>query len=191
MLDVCGRSPAFRAESSESWLNHGIDEKRLYVDLLLSGKFSLCPGGWTPATFRIYESMALGVVPVIIADEYVPPNGPNWNEVSLRIAEADLPHIERELNKHADRYLELGQRAHEAWQRYFRPELLIPYYSDALLSCIRSSAGKGSAAEEIKRWKSPQMYWANQWSIPQRVGNRVGRMAGQLRSRFGSARHAS
>ncbi len=176
LLEVCSGSKTLRAESSASWLNHDPDEKSLYVDLLLSGKFALCPGGWTPATYRIYESMALGVMPVIIADEYVPPAGPNWDEISLRIPEAELPNIERELNKHAERYLEFGRLAHEAWQRHFRPELLISCYCDALLSCVRSSAGTGSASEEIKRWRSPRMYWSNQWSIPQRLGNRFRRL---------------
>ena len=68
--------PVFLVETTASWLNHDISEKHHYVDVLLSGRFSLCPAGWAAVSFRIYESMALGICPVIIADELVPPNGP-------------------------------------------------------------------------------------------------------------------
>lgn len=176
LLEVCGQTPACHVESTASWMNHGTDEKSQYVDLLQSGKFSLCPAGWAPATFRVFESMALGIAPVIIADQFVPPSGPVWEDFSLRVAEADLPRIENELNRHGDRYLEMGQRAREAWQRYFRPDLLPSYYCDALLACIGSSAGSGSAEQEIKRWRSSEMFWANGWSIPQRISIKLRRL---------------
>lgn len=34
-------------------------------------------------------------MPVIIGDEYVPPCGPDWDDISLHIAEAELPDLER------------------------------------------------------------------------------------------------
>src|SRR6185312_2738070 len=68
--------PAFDIQSTKSWFNHSFEEKLLYKNSLINAKFSLCPAGWAPVTFRIYESMAAGRCPVIIADQFVPPTGP-------------------------------------------------------------------------------------------------------------------
>jgi hypothetical protein len=176
LLQVCGRSGAFQVESTQSWLNHGTDEKRHYVELLRAGKFALCPGGWAAASMRIYESMALGVAPAIIADDFVAPEGIDWSAVSLRIREADLDSLELILNRAVDDHEAMGRRAGDAWQRSFSPDRLMAFYADALLGCIRSSAGTGSAEQEVRRWRSRRMYRTNQWTLPQRVLNKLKRM---------------
>src|SRR5215831_4488653 len=43
-----------------------------FIDTMRSAKFSLCPRGNGPASYRVQESMALGRAPVIISDEWVP-----------------------------------------------------------------------------------------------------------------------
>ena len=173
-LKVCKDSPKFLVETTSSWLNHDVSEKHHYVDVLLSGRFSLCPGGWAAVSFRIYESMALGVCPVIIADEFIAPNGPNWSDFSIRIPEADVPNIATILEGFSDSYLEMGTLARKAWEQYFSPERVMKYYADALLSCIRTGLNTGSAAKEIARWRSFMTYWSNHWTIPQRVMIKIG-----------------
>lgn len=167
-FEVCKSSPEFLVEATTSWLNHDVSEKHHYVDVLLSGRFSLCPAGWAAVSFRIYESMALGVCPVIIADEFVPPNGPIWSDFSIRIPEADVPNIAQILGGFSDTYLEMGKKAQQAWEQYFSPERVIRYYSDALLTCIRTGLNTGSAGKEIARWKSFATYWSNSWTLSQR-----------------------
>ncbi len=44
-----------------------------YNDVISDSIFSLCPEGAGPNTLRIWESMALGAIPVIIADDWLPP----------------------------------------------------------------------------------------------------------------------
>ncbi len=168
-MQICGKSPAFLVESTTSWLNHDANEKDHYVDLLLAGRFSLCPAGWAAVSFRIYESMALGVAPAIIADEFVPPNGPNWNDFSIRVPEDNVENLASILDRFADKYLEMGQLGRQAWEQYFSPERVTGYYSDTLLACIRTGLNTGSAAQEISRWKSFGTYWNNSWTIPQRI----------------------
>lgn len=176
LLDVCSRSPAFKVESTESWLNHGPDEKRHYVDLLRAGKFSLCPGGWAPASMRIFESMALGVAPAIIANEFVEPPGPDWSAVSVRVPEGELPSLQSRLEALADSALAMGEAAHQAWREHFRPERIFAYYADALLRLIHENAGRGSVDEEVARWRSHRMAKLNGWTLPQRVANKLHRM---------------
>jgi hypothetical protein len=176
LLKLYAGSSDIKVEATQSWLNHGADEKQHYVQLLRSGKFSLCPGGWSAASIRIFESMALGVAPVIIADEFVEPAGPDWQAISLRVKEADLASLESILLEHADRHEEMGARAYEAWRKHFHPGVLTAYYADALLGCIRANAGSGSVNSDIERWRSHRTYKANGWTAPQRLTNRIKRL---------------
>ena len=176
LLDLYAGSSSFKVEATQSWLNHGAEEKLHYVQLLRSGKFSLCPGGWAAASIRIFESMALGVAPVIIADEFVEPPGPDWKAFSLRIREADLASLESILQQHAQQHEKMGARAYEAWCKYFDPNRLIAYYADTLLGCMRANVGSGSPKSDIERWRSHRMYRANGWTVPQRLSNRLKRL---------------
>ena len=71
-------------------------------------------------------------------------------------------------------YLEMGQKAKQAWEQYFCPERVNKYYSDALLTCIRTGLNTGSAGREIARWKSFATYWSNNWTLPQRFMIKLG-----------------
>jgi hypothetical protein len=56
-----------------SWHFEGSKEKiennsRKYIEVLGNTKFSLCPRGTGPSTIRIWESMAMGSLPVIFSD---------------------------------------------------------------------------------------------------------------------------
>lgn len=176
LIDLYGGSPAFQVESTDSWLNHDPDEQRHYVELLRSGRFSLCPGGWAPASMRIFESMALGVAPVLIADEFVEPKGPDWAAVALRVPEAELSSLQAVLESRGDDYLAIGERAAQAWQAHFRYDRLMGYYADALFTLVRGNATGGSMATEITRWRSSRMARLNGWTLPQRIANKLRRM---------------
>ncbi|MBO9648256.1 MAG: exostosin family protein [Variovorax sp.] len=175
LLSLYVNSPTIKVESTDSWLNHNVDERRHYVDLLLSAHFALCPAGWAPATFRIYESMAIGVPPVIIADQYTPPEGPEWGRFSIQVPEKDLPRLEEILKAHVPKAAEMGREARKAWLQYFRPDQMMQYYADALLSCMQSRRPSDSAAQEIARWRSWSTYWTNDWTLPQRANIKLRR----------------
>jgi hypothetical protein len=167
--------PRFKIETSESWLNHSTDEMKHYVDLLLSAKFSLCPTGWAAATFRIYESMALGVCPVILADHFVAPLGPDWSSFCLRVPEHKLPELESILLEKESEAMEMGRRARAAWERHFHSSIVISYYADALLACVGQPAERSPEAE-FQRWDSWKMRWSNRWTVSQRITSKLKRM---------------
>jgi hypothetical protein len=93
-----------------------------YFRVMRDSMFVLCPRGVAPSSYRIFESMKAGRVPVIIADEWVPPGGPNWAEFSLRIPEARLQHVPQMLERLVDRAPEMGLHASQAWERWFSRE---------------------------------------------------------------------
>ncbi|KAI4322317.1 hypothetical protein L6164_022024 [Bauhinia variegata] len=63
-----------------------------YQSEIARSVFCLCPLGWAPWSPRLVESVALGCVPVIIADGIrLPfPSAVKWPEISLKVAEKDV-----------------------------------------------------------------------------------------------------
>ena len=63
-------------------------------------KYTLCPRGNIIQSFRIYETIQLGSVPIIITDKYTYPfgNSIDWNSFSLIISENKIGDIENIIN---------------------------------------------------------------------------------------------
>jgi hypothetical protein len=179
LLKTLAEHPRFQIENTESWFDHPAAEKERYVDLLLSAKFSLCPAGWAGVTFRIYESMALGVCPVILADSFVPPQGPDWPSFSLRVPENKIGQLESILTQNENRHAEMGRRAREAWEQYFSPATVFGFYADALIACLREPRSREA---ELKRWHSFRMHWNNRWTFPQRLQIKLKKLASKSAS---------
>ena len=75
-----------------------------YALALENSKFILCPKGLGPSSWRIYEAMKAGRVPVIISDKWIPPVGIDWNSFSLRVPETEtnnIPAILRSIEQQA------------------------------------------------------------------------------------------
>ncbi|KAG8073090.1 hypothetical protein GUJ93_ZPchr0006g44844 [Zizania palustris] len=62
--------------------------------------FCLCPLGWAPWSPRLVESVLLGCIPVIIADDIrLPfPSVLQWSDISLQVAEKDVASLEMVLD---------------------------------------------------------------------------------------------
>lgn len=73
--------------------------KAEYVEVISRSRFALCPRGAGPSTLRIWEAMAAGVIPVIIADDLRLPLGIDWNGCSIRIPEGDIGSIPKILSE--------------------------------------------------------------------------------------------
>ncbi|KGN46874.1 probable glucuronoxylan glucuronosyltransferase IRX7 [Cucumis sativus] len=71
-----------------------------YQSEIVRSVFCLCPLGWAPWSPRLVESVALGCVPVIIADGIrLPfPSAVNWPEISITVAEKDIGKLGRILD---------------------------------------------------------------------------------------------
>jgi hypothetical protein len=172
LVEAYQNNKEYFVNTSKSWYDHNVDEKIAYVELIKRSKFSLCPAGWAPPTLRLYESMAIGRCPVIIADNIILPKGPKWDDFSLIYsAKKDISDLNAFLLKHESRYEEMGAKAKENWDKYFAGDLLKQYYADSLLSLVRTTP-KYTIDYEIKRWRSFSNYWNNNWTVPQRVINK-------------------
>lgn len=172
MVNLFGDNSDFCIETTNSWLNHGLDEKASYVNLIRNSKFTLCPAGWAPASFRIYESMAMGRCPVIIADQFVPPLGPDWDDFALFLPERKIKDLSGFLAENEHIANKMGANARTAWKSYFCEKNVTQYYADSMISVIRSAASV-SKEQELKRWRSFRLQWSNGWTLLQRVINKL------------------
>jgi hypothetical protein len=66
-----------------------------FLSLAVESTFCLCPRGYGLNSFRLYEAMQLGCIPVIITDEpYLPWNDElNWNEFSVLITKDKISNM--------------------------------------------------------------------------------------------------
>src|SRR5690606_25712951 len=67
--------------------------KKQYADSIHSSRFVICPRGRGPASVRLFEVMQAGRIPVIVSDDWVPPEGPDWSRCSVTVLERDVARI--------------------------------------------------------------------------------------------------
>jgi hypothetical protein len=107
---------------------HGSDNEKeyfwkRYADSIGDALFSLCPRGRGPGSIRLYESMKTGRACIIIADEWVPNEGVDWESFAVFVAEKDVAEIPALLDRLKPRAREMGERARVEWEKGFSEEV--------------------------------------------------------------------
>lgn len=90
-----------------------------YNRMLSDSIFSLCPEGAGPNTLRFWESLAVGSIPVVIADTWVPPDEVSTDDRDtcvVRVKNADLPNLFVKLS--SLKVAELGRMSQAAMRTY-------------------------------------------------------------------------
>lgn len=72
-----------------------VSRQMSYIEHMKSSKFCLCPMGYEVNSPRIVEAIYYECVPVIIADNFVPPFNEvlDWSAFSVVVAEKDIPKL--------------------------------------------------------------------------------------------------
>lgn len=91
------------------------DDDLDYVKTLRSSKFVLCPRGLGPTSWRFYETMMAGRVPVIVSDRWVPAREIEWESFSIRVEEKDVASIPARCEALEDSAEVMGKRARREW----------------------------------------------------------------------------
>lgn len=90
-----------------------------YIETIHRSRFVLCPRGRGASSFRLFETMCMGRAPVIISDEWVPPEGPDWASFSVRVPERDVYRIPARLAERQEEAFRMGRKARQAWEEWF------------------------------------------------------------------------
>ncbi len=107
---------------SFAMVDHQSDDKTYYGDIISRSKFVLCPRGYACSTWRLFETLKAGRVPVIISDQWVPPQGPDWERFSVRIKESEVAVIPEVLERYESEAELMGRQARTAWDEWFSKE---------------------------------------------------------------------
>ena len=94
-----------------------------YADSIGDALFSLCPRGRGPGSIRLYESMKTGRACIIIADEWVPNEGVDWESFAVFVPEKEVAGIPALLDRLKPRAKEMGERARVEWEKWFSEEV--------------------------------------------------------------------
>jgi hypothetical protein len=70
-----------------------------YNHLLLNSRFSLCPSGSGPNSIRLWESLAIGSIPILLADTLELPIHNLWKDAIIECPEKDYNKIPEILSK--------------------------------------------------------------------------------------------
>jgi hypothetical protein len=116
------------------------DAQRRYVEVALRSRFALCPRGWATSTLRLYEMMALGVTPVVLADKWVAPRGPDWDRCAIFVPERSVGNLPRILEERQDEWQSLGAAAFETFRAHFAPKRQFRSLTNALADLLPVAA---------------------------------------------------
>jgi hypothetical protein len=119
------------------------DVKLKYAESLVQSKFILCPRGAGTSSFRIFETMQAGRVPVIISDDWVAPDGPNWNEFALFIPERGVDRIPMILEQEEVNWPKRSELSRKAWESFFAPDVKFNYMLESILRLKKNYSNVG------------------------------------------------
>ena len=119
-----------------------------YYEILLRSKFSLCPRGEGANSLRLFESMQLGVAPVILSDRWILPRGPKWHEFSIVIKERHIRDVEKIVQAHENDYKAMGDLARRSFEDYFSDRVYFNYIVDNCIDIMR-----GQVISEALCWR--------------------------------------
>jgi hypothetical protein len=119
-----------------------------YCDTIAVSKFCVCPRGVGSASVRLFESMRMGVAPIILSDDWIFPKGPEWSEFALIVPEKDIDRLYEIAKMDEGRALEMGRKARLAYETYFADEVYFNYLVDQMVDIQRS--------QKISEW----VFWS-------------------------------
>lgn len=126
-----------------------------FAEVLRESAFVLCPRGIGPATYRLFECMQLARAPVIIADDWVAPAGPDWERFSIRIPEAEVHSIPDLLRAHALYANDMGVAARDEWERWFSPSQSLKTLAVAANELLRIQHGYADKLHTLLQFCAP------------------------------------
>lgn len=124
-----------------------------YANRLAASQFVLCPRGIGCSSIRLYETLEAGRVPVIISDDWVPPNETDWS-FAIQVEERRISSIPGLLKSMQGESEERGQAARQAWAASYAPQTLFNTVGDSVALLVDGEAHrfKSSNGTNLQKW---------------------------------------
>lgn len=112
--------------SIDAWQN-SVSDSRFYnfLDITSKSKFTLCPRGYGNTSFRMYEAMQLGSVPVYISDDFCLPwqDEIDWNQFAIIVPAEDIGSLyDRLKSLDESQYIKMRNNLKWYYDKYFSIE---------------------------------------------------------------------
>lgn len=130
-----------------------------YRELLGRSAFVLCPRGHGPSSFRLFETLAAGRVPVVISDRWLPPPRIAWSTCIIRVAERDARTVPTVLREAREQWPRRVAAARSIWQQNFAPDRIWDHIAQSLAEApLRRRQGPWWAQGDVlllgaSRWR--------------------------------------
>jgi hypothetical protein len=109
--------------------NHGHpsskENREEYAAILCQSQFTLCPRGVGTASYRIFEAMRMGSVPVVLSDDWVEPDGPDWAACAVCLPETAVGNVAEQLEPYRQRAESMSLAARAAYDTFFSPDRML------------------------------------------------------------------
>jgi hypothetical protein len=150
-----------------------------YAMVMAASKFSLCPRGCGLSSYRLFESMLLGVAPVIISDKWRPIEGIDWS-FALFIPERHIPEIDRIVRQHAHEWEERGLAGQSVYYKLLAPDVVSSLLYEQLSHLAESYNPKREPVMTVTaklRASSREVYWSF-YGVMKRIALRTFHISG-------------
>lgn len=108
-----------------------------YFNVMQESYFVLAPRGVGPCTYRLFEALQLGRVPVIISDAWLKIPNMDWNKFSVTVPEAKISSIPAILDELKNDAAQMGKVARQHWEDHFSPKVSLRHLSAAARELIQ------------------------------------------------------
>ncbi len=128
-------------------------QRNRYLLSMRRSKFILCPRGNGTGSFRLYETLASGRVPVIISDDWVPPAEVDWSALSLRVPESEIASIPSILEQAERCFPKMSAAAHATYRDRFAPEIIFHRFMQSCRELLSRRAPALGSRRGLRYWR--------------------------------------
>jgi hypothetical protein len=154
------------------------ERRRHFHETLLRSKFVLCPRGKGTSSIRLYEVLAAGRVPVIVADDWAAPEGPEWGTFAIRWPEDRVAELPDELAAREPEFEQRAAAARRAYEEWFAPERAFDRVVEACARLLEREAPARFPARGVRGTAYGRAQWDHaRWCTRGRAVRAVRRLA--------------
>jgi hypothetical protein len=126
MKNLLGRH-GYVMKSRKAWTcNIKQKDYNEFKDILERSKFSLCPRGFGPTSYRLYESFQTRSIPIYIWDykRWLPwQDSIDWEKIAIIVEANDINSIPERIGSMSEAEIEdMADYGYEIWKKYFTME---------------------------------------------------------------------
>lgn len=147
------------------------DARHRYREVMGRSKFVLCPRGSGTSSFRLFEALACGRVPVVVSDDWVAPQGIDWQTCSVRVPEREVSTIPDRLEALEPEWCGLSAAARSVYREWFADDV---WFHRVVEHCreLRDCGAVGLRPQWSDRslWRAGARHWKQTLSTRRRSG---------------------